>query len=434
MAKVPLHKSKGTPKNILCYMDYGKDVHTGFSTVSTNIIKELKKYFGANLKLDIVAINYLGDMYEEDDNISVYSAIKIIPERPDSFGREGFLKLLRENRPAYDGVFIINDISIAANIGGLLSIYKRELKEEKQKQFKSILYFPVDAPLLTLFTDCLNEFDHIVTYTEYGRQEVIKLNEKVRTKLRVVPHGINPKQFYPIEDPIGMDEVREFRKEYFGAKNVDKFIITNINRNNPRKDLAATILGFYEYWKNYNRNSFLYLHTNWQDTHNGYDIRAIFMQLPDLVEYRDYMLLSKEQANHTADINQMNMIYNASDAFLTTHMGEGWGLTVTEAMATRLPVIAPFNTSMMEIGADRILFLEESELRVQKGDGMIRPAVICEEVAEKLDALYKEIQADSPELERRLSNAYRYMQGLSWDNVCGKWIDYFKQVYGAQKP
>ena len=43
-------------------------------------------------------------------------------------------------------------------------------------------------------------------------------------------------------------------------------------------------------------------------------------------------------------------LYNAADLYLTTSLGEGWGLGVTEAMACHTPVAMPRHTSLAEIG------------------------------------------------------------------------------------
>lgn len=73
---------------ILCLFDY--NAHTGFATVSTNIIREIKKIFGntdqyAGILLDICAINYFGERdkdgkitktyYQEDKATVVFSAL-----------------------------------------------------------------------------------------------------------------------------------------------------------------------------------------------------------------------------------------------------------------------------------------------------------------------------------------------------------------------
>ena len=43
-------------------------------------------------------------------------------------------------------------------------------------------------------------------------------------------------------------------------------------------------------------------------------------------------------------------LYNAADLYLTTSLGEGWGLGVTEAMACGCPVAMGPHTSLWEIG------------------------------------------------------------------------------------
>ena len=54
------------PSKIFCLMDY--KAFTGFSTVSTHIKSEIKKHFREDIKLDICAINYFGEPYEEEDD------------------------------------------------------------------------------------------------------------------------------------------------------------------------------------------------------------------------------------------------------------------------------------------------------------------------------------------------------------------------------
>ena len=92
-----------------------------------------------------------------------------------------------------------------------------------KKSFKSIFYFPVDCTLVPQLTAKLEFFDLLVTYTEYGKNEVIKLRPDLKTKIKVVPHGNSSKDFYPIPK----DEIKSFREEYVGG-NANKFIITNI--------------------------------------------------------------------------------------------------------------------------------------------------------------------------------------------------------------
>jgi intein/homing endonuclease len=159
----------------------------------------------------------------------------------------------------------------------------------------------------------------LATYTEYGKSQVLRLNPKLIKKLDVIPHGNNSQDFYPLPK----DETLAFRKEYFGD-NSNKFIVTNINRNQSRKDIPTTIFGFLEYWEEYNKNAFLYLHMNWKDP-MGWNLKTILSQTP-LREGVDYMFPSEENASKGASVELVNKIYNTCDLFLTTATGEGWGL------------------------------------------------------------------------------------------------------------
>lgn len=308
------------PCKVLCLFDYKS--HTGFATVSHNIKIELKKHFGKDLQLDIVGINYFGEPITEDDGTYIISAVKSAPKK-DDFGRLGFLKILKESNE-YDGIFIIQDLGIILPIIPVLKYIKEEKKREGKKIFKSMFYFPVDCPLIDKLVENLEFFDTIVTYTDYARNQVLRLRPELKGKIKVIPHGTNTKQFYPLSNQDKLN----FRKEYFG-NNANKIIFTNVNRNQPRKDIPTTIFAFIEAIKNwdaekYGRDLFLNLHCHPKDP-MGWDIRSLFLHT-DLVENTHYKLLDNDIANNGASVEMLNKIYNASDVYVTTTLGEGWGL------------------------------------------------------------------------------------------------------------
>ena len=247
---------------------------TGFGTVSKNIVSEITKHFGSSVQLDIVAINYFGEPYYESDNVFVCPA-KTTDVNSDDYGRFFLLKMLQESNE-YDGLFICQDLGVVVPFIEVMQHIKKEKKEQNKKSFKSIFYFPVDCKIIKELTRNLEFFDLLVTYTEFGRNEVLRFAPELKPKLKVVPHGNNPKHFYPID-------ASEFRKQYFGV-NADKFIITNINRNQPRKDIPTTIFGFIEakeIWDKSLPEPFLYLHCHPKDV-MGWDLRGIMLQT-DLV-------------------------------------------------------------------------------------------------------------------------------------------------------
>lgn len=320
------------PIRLLCLFDYGKGVNTGYATVSKNLVSYWKKHYGERLFLDIIAINYYGEPYKEDERTAINNAYfsepkkegepikfpdKIGDAKNDEFGRVKLLHFIHEHE--YDLVFILNDLGIACDTTKGIYEALQKKRENNKKQFKSILYFPVDSHVFPKLVRGLQVFDSLVTYTQFGKIEMLKTNPKLQQKLSIIPHGTNLHDFYYVED---RDHVQEFRKKYFGD-NADKFIIGNINRNQPRKDIPTTILGFLKF-KETHPNSLLYLHMNPKDP-LGNDLRAVISQLP-LKEGVDVMFPPEDRNNHGTDISELNMIYNSLDAFITTNKGEGWGL------------------------------------------------------------------------------------------------------------
>lgn len=410
-------------KHILCLMDYGKDTRTGFATVSSNIKREIKKAYGEQVSLDILGINHYGEDYVEEDGTRVFSA-KINDVKNDDFGRYYFLKMVQEGD--YDGIFIIQDLGVIHPIIPILESIKQKKKEANKKLFKSIWYFPVDCHLFATLTRHLEFFDVVVTYTEFGRDEILKFRPDLKGKIKVVNHGNNPKDFYPLNE----EEKKKFRKEYFG-KNADKLIITNVNRNQPRKDIPNTIFGFIEAKRDWKQNGlikepFLYLHCMPKDP-LGHDLRAILMQT-QLVEYKDFMLLPKQYEENLLGVDMLNGIYNASDIFITTTLGEGWGLTITEAFATKLPVIAPNTTSIKEISGEgsRAYLLETIVPFCSTVDNIIREQSDCWEIGERIIEVSNDLLNKNQKLNDKVEKAYKYVNTLTWEDVCKRWIEYFK--------
>jgi glycosyltransferase involved in cell wall biosynthesis len=405
-------------KKILCLFDYV--ARTGFGTVSKNIVKEIKKNYGDNILLDIIAINYFGEPYYEDDNTYVISA-RNNDVNEDPFGRYFFLKILKESN-SYDGIFICQDLGTIVSIIEVLEHIKAEKKENNKKIFKSIFYFPVDCRIIYELTRKLEFFDTLVTYTEYGRKEMQRLRPEL--KVKVLPHGNNSREFYPLPE----NDIKDFRKEYFG-ENADKFIVTNINRNQPRKDIPNTIFGFIEakkIWPNDLPKPFLYLHTHPKDP-MGWDIRGIMLQT-DLVEDEDYMLLPKKYEEGMAETEIVNKIYNASDVYLTTTLGEGWGLGFSEAASCRLPIVAPYSTSFIEMSeyGKNAYMLETLYPYCHTNDNVIREQTDIFEVADSLILVAENKYGKSKVLKDKVDRAYKWVQKLEWSEICKSWVDYFK--------
>ena len=306
-------------------------------------------------------------------------------------------------------------------------VYK-EIKEEKKaanrKQFKSILYFPVDFALTPNLGVGLEFFDSLATYTEYGRFHALRINPAIKGKIKVVPHGNNMENFYPLPT----EEAQSFRKEYFGD-NADKFIIGSVNRNQSRKDIPTTIFGFLEYWENHNSNSFLYLHMNPKDP-MGWHLRTILAQTP-LREGKDFMFPPQDDYNKGADLLKLNKIYNSFDCFLSTATGGGWELTVTEAMSAKKPVIIPKHTSLEHLGGEkgeRAYFLETLYPIVAMVDNIIRFQCDLYEISDTLDQVYKDKKSHALDQTLKVEKAYKFVESLNWNDISKSFAEDIKKL------
>jgi glycosyltransferase involved in cell wall biosynthesis len=406
---------------MLCLFDY--NAITGFATVSKNLISNWRRQFGDNIKIDIVAVNYFGEDYDEAPNVRVISA-KLKDIAKDDFGRYVFMKSLSDID--YDIMFILQDLGVIIPLVPHLKKIKDDKKAAKRKLFKSIFYFPVDFALTPNLAVGIDFFDQLSTFTEYGRKMLLNLNPELKSKIRVIPHGNNMKNYYPIESQI---EKSNFRKQYFGD-NADKLIVGCVNRNQSRKDIPTTIFGFMEYWESHNKNALLYLHMDPKDP-MGWDLRTILKQTP-LIEGKDYMFPPETEKGYKGtSVEDMNKIYNSLDVFLSTATGGGWELTVTEAMACRVPTIIPRHTSFQILGgenAERTYYIQTLYPIVATVDNIIRFQSDLYEIADTLDLIHRQLDQGESEVYNKIDAAYKFVESLDWKDISKKFADDIKRL------
>jgi glycosyltransferase involved in cell wall biosynthesis len=406
------------PFRILALFDFNS--FTGFSTVSKNLVYYWDKEFGDSMFLDIVAINYFGDNYSPKPNIRVISG-KRNDVAKDDFGRYVFMKSILDID--YDIVFVLQDLGVVVSMIPELKKIKEEKKLQNRKQFKSMLYFPVDFDLTPNLVVGIEFFDVLATFTSWGKNVVLQRNPRVKNKIRVIPHGNNPKDFYNIED----QEKKAFRAEYFG-ENANKFIVGCVNRNQSRKDIPTTIFSFMEYKKEFNQNSFLYLHMNPLDP-MGWNLKVLLAQTW-MKEGIDYMFPSQSDYNQGSSIEKLNKIYNSFDLFLSTTTGEGWGLTVSEAMAACVPIVAPNHTSLKEITNDgsRIFAIINHFPIVAMVDNVIRHQSDLIEVAELINEVHEDLKNGGKIVKEKTQAAKKYIDSLNWKTISGLFIKELKNL------
>jgi glycosyltransferase involved in cell wall biosynthesis len=260
-----------------------------------------------------------------------------------------------------------------------------------------------------------------------GKQESEKAWVGAAEKnIGVIPHGVNINEY----KVLPKDQVEQFRKQYFGAQ-ANKFIFMNLNRNQIRKDIPRSISAFHEFRKQY-PDSLLYLHMMQVD--QGWNLPEV-CKAYGLDISKDVIFPENFGANQGYPRQIVNMLYNCVDAVISTAVGEGWGLSWIEAMATKTPVIMPANTAIVEnITEDRGYLIKSgttpSLFTVLPHDNEIpRPLVDVDDMVKQMVDVY----SNYDEALRRAENAFNWVTtNLNWQGAVGQtWVNTFDAAYKA---
>ncbi len=391
---------------VLAYCD-SPTCATGFGTVSRNILEAL--YKTGRYSIDILGINYWGDPHG--------FPYRVFPtgtnSEKDPYGRKKVCSMIP--RMDYDILFFLQDTFILEFLPELIPHLK-----EHHDPFKSICYFPVDGIPKEQWIKNVSVVDHLVAYSEFGRDQAREVCPSYKGDIDIIPHGANVTDFFPMKK----EEIAEFRRKYFGRHH-EKFIITNLNRNQQRKDIPRTIHAFSEFRKKV-PDSILYLHMAQKD--QGWDLPAVCKSY-GLSTTEDVVFPENFGPNQGYPTQIVNMIYNASDVVMSTTLGEGWGLSWHEAMATKTPVVMPANTAMVENITEDKGYLVKSGTNpslfsvIPNDNEIIRPLVDTEDLIDTLIHVYN--NPNEAKKKAEIANAW-VVNETSWqDSIAKRWVDLF---------
>ena len=388
---------------------------TGFGQVSRNILPALHQ--SGKYDIDILGINYWGDPHEYPFKIWPMA----VNGQRDPYGRQRLQQHLLDPKLDFDILFFLQDTFIMDFLPAMLVNLNKA-----GKRFKSVYYYPIDGVPKSAWIDTVSAVDFPVTYSKFGYEQSTNVNPELKDKLQIIPHGVNPKVFFPAPP----EQARQFREQFFGSV-ADKFIITNVNRNQQRKDIPATICAFKEF-KKLRPESILYLHMMPHD--QGWNLPEVIKAF-GLDITKDVIMPQNFTAAVGFPLEVLNLIYNASDCVISTTIGEGWGLSWIEAMATKTPVIFPQNTCLGEYITEETGFPYPSggdpdHITVLPNDNEVpRPTSHVGELIKRLI----EVHDNREEAARRAETAYNMVHSnLVWDkHINSQWVKLFDEVAAA---
>jgi glycosyltransferase involved in cell wall biosynthesis len=170
--------------------------------------------------------------------------------------------------------------------------------------------------------------------------------------LMYIPHGIDSKKFFPIDDTMPEEVERLKKVKSLIFKDMEpQFVILFNNRNIRRKQTSNIILAFVELLKLLPKEgadkTVLLLHTQPVDP-NGTDLPAV---VETLAPGKNIFF-----SGGKVDYKDLNCLYNIADVTINMANAEGFGLSTAESIMAGTPIIATVTGGLQ----DQMRFLDEN--------------------------------------------------------------------------
>lgn len=383
---------------------------TGFARATHGIGDRLVSQYGHDVHC--LAVNYLGDYWPTPMKLYVPTT----KASNDIYGQGRYVEMLAEVMP--DIVVMLNDPYV------ILKFLFRNRWDESRVLARGrpiLAYMPVDGHnhptpwgQMPALVSGLPALPNGGTGCDLRPVLMAKYGRTLYPEAPVVYHGIETDLFRPLSRK---DTVTTSKGLRIGSKSEakkalglspDDFLVLRVDRNSIRKDFADTWKALVPVMKRH-KNVHAWFHCKPEGDQ---------LELPQLIS-RD--LETAPRFHFPADFStrkgwsneDLVTIYNAADVFVSTSMGEGFGLTLGEAAACQVPIVATDCSSITEVvGPGGILIPPGRDWTTDSGQDLSLPDV--DGFTEAIEKLYM-----SSGHRRSLGEAGRahVLQNFSWDEA-----------------
>lgn len=367
--------------------------HTGFARVTHGIGERL---VDKGHDVYVLAINYDGDHWPT--NMKLFVPNKLVPT--DIYGQSRFVELLGTVEP--DVVVMLNDPFVIAKF-----LFRNKWDEDKiLLQYRPILaYMPVDGTGQPSTWSVLGKVTMPVLMSRFGRTWM--------PDAPVVWHGVDTEQFRPAKEKGYVSSGGSVVNSKRDAKRAlgydpDGFLVVRVDRNSRRKDYASTFKALVPVMK---RHTDIQVHFHCKPTgEDGVELPQLFSREPDIADR--FFVPGDHNTRKGWTEDDLAILYNAADLFVSTSWGEGFGLTIAEAVACGVPVVAQNVSSITEVvGPGGKLIDPLTTITVTSGEDQWLPDVAA--FTDEIEHLYS-----AGGTRRKLGEAGRtHIKQFSWDEA-----------------
>jgi len=315
-------------------------VHSGVATVAKELVMNTAQHFNWINVGGAISHPEAGkrlDLSNDTNNHTGLTDSSVILYPSNGYGDARLIRSIIEiEKP--DAVFLITDPRYF--------IWLFQIENEIRKKMP-IIYLNIwdDYPAPMYNRSYYESCDALLAISKQTKNiNTLVLGDKAKNKIiQYVPHGLNENIFKPLD--VNTSELKEFKKNLFGNKEIDFALFFN-SRNIRRKQIPDAMLAYKLFIDGLSeeqakRCAFV-LHTQVIDD-NGTDLEAV----------RELLFGNDEKYNiifspHMLPSDQMNLLYNSTDAQILLTNNEGWGLSLTEALLVGNPIIANVTGGMQD--------------------------------------------------------------------------------------
>jgi len=284
-------------------------INHSYALVNQFQIKELIK--NKNLEIYFFDVPYFNPSWNKDDNHS-------------GFDNHDFLKNLK--KPNLNSNFdLIYRLSYPLNLSGGNA---KQIFVYGTSEFQNLDGI-VDKKNIDN-SKKINEKIKIIAPSNWSKKGFLSIGIP-EDKIYVIPHGVNQEMFKPVSE----SEKKKVRKKYHLSKN--NFIFLNLGAMTWNKGIDKLLLAFAIINKKFSHTKLIL-----KDQSNLYQLNA--HSLIKTVQKKNSIIDKKVLSNilvisKNLSLNNLNLLYVASDAYVAPYRAEGFNLPPLEAASSGIPII-----------------------------------------------------------------------------------------------